>query len=46
MNGLQNPGMKKDVLSEEKLRTMLEGKERVGVSEIAKLLARQFPKRR
>eukprot|EP00258_Populus_trichocarpa_P041717 XP_024457736.1 uncharacterized protein LOC112327638 [Populus trichocarpa] len=46
LNNRQNPGMKKDVLSEEKLRTMLEGKERVGVSEIAKLLAQQFPKRR
>ncbi|CAK7334567.1 unnamed protein product [Dovyalis caffra] len=45
LNNLKNPGsMKKDSLSEEKLRSMLEGKERVGMAEIAKLLAQQYPK--
>ncbi|KAF8033443.1 hypothetical protein BT93_D2143 [Corymbia citriodora subsp. variegata] len=37
----QNPGIKKDVLCEEKLKSILEGKDRVGISEIVKLLSSQ-----
>ncbi|KAI3439743.1 SWIB domain-containing protein [Psidium guajava] len=37
----QNPGIKKDILCEEKLYSILEGKDRVGISEIVKLLSSQ-----
>uniref|UniRef100_A0A2P2IYJ1 Uncharacterized protein LOC105130257 n=1 Tax=Rhizophora mucronata TaxID=61149 RepID=A0A2P2IYJ1_RHIMU len=43
LNNRQNPGMKKDFLPG-KLSVMLEGKEKVGIPEIAKLLAQQFTK--
>ncbi|XP_044467807.1 uncharacterized protein LOC123197555 [Mangifera indica] len=44
LNNRQNPGMKKDMLGEEKLRSILAGKDRVGIPEIAKLLSGQFVK--
>ncbi|KAH7553361.1 hypothetical protein ACOSP7_029950 [Xanthoceras sorbifolium] len=46
LNNRQNPGMKKDLLSEEKLKSILAGKDRVGIPEIAKLLSGQFVKTR
>lgn len=40
---LQNPaGMRKDGRCMEKLKVLLEGKDRVGTPEIAKLLSQQF----
>ncbi|CAN0877926.1 hypothetical protein LINGRAHAP2_LOCUS12173 [Linum grandiflorum] len=36
--------MKKDHLTEDKLKSLLAGKERIGIPEIAKLLSQQFVK--
>ncbi|KAJ4707604.1 Upstream activation factor subunit spp27 like [Melia azedarach] len=44
LNNRQNPGMKKDLLGEEKLKSILAGKDRIGIPEIAKLLSGQFVK--
>ncbi|CAN0840471.1 hypothetical protein LINGRAHAP2_LOCUS2832 [Linum grandiflorum] len=44
LNNRQNPGMKKDHLTEDKLKSLLAGKERIGIPEIAKLLSQQFVK--
>ena len=44
LNNRQNPGMKKDLLGEEKLKSILAGKDKVGIPEIAKLLSGQFVK--
>ncbi|KAJ0098943.1 hypothetical protein Patl1_22244 [Pistacia atlantica] len=46
LNNRENPGMKKDMLGEEKLRSILSGKDKVGIPEIAKLLSGQFVKTR
>ncbi|OWM72267.1 upstream activation factor subunit UAF30 [Punica granatum] len=37
----QNPGVKKDILCEEKLKSVLEGKDSVGIAEIVKLLSQK-----
>ncbi|OMO88375.1 hypothetical protein CCACVL1_08436 [Corchorus capsularis] len=42
INNPRNPGMKKDGRCMEKLKALLEGKDRVGAPEIAKLLSQQF----
>ncbi|XWS62271.1 hypothetical protein CRYUN_Cryun07bG0195900 [Craigia yunnanensis] len=43
INNRQNPaGMKKDGRCMEKLKALLDGKDRVGTPEIAKLLSQQF----
>ncbi|KAL9427533.1 hypothetical protein AB3S75_029674 [Citrus x aurantiifolia] len=44
LNNRENPGMKKDLLGEEKLKSLLSGKDRIGIPEIAKLLSGQFVK--
>ncbi|KAJ4841758.1 hypothetical protein Tsubulata_035719 [Turnera subulata] len=45
LHNRQNPGMKRDRLSEDKVWTLLQGKERVGIPEIAKLLSQQSVRR-
>ncbi|KAJ8774224.1 hypothetical protein K2173_009655 [Erythroxylum novogranatense] len=45
LNSRENPGaMKKNFLTEDKLRSLLAGKDKVGTPEIAKLLSQQFTK--
>ncbi|XP_027084295.1 upstream activation factor subunit UAF30-like [Coffea arabica] len=41
---LQNPNNKKEICCDEKLKTIFEGKEKVGFTEIAKLLSKHFQK--
>ena len=41
---LQNPANKKEINCDEKLKSIFEGKEKVGMMEIAKLLSPHFPK--
>uniref|UniRef100_A0A1J3GVP2 Protein TRI1 n=1 Tax=Noccaea caerulescens TaxID=107243 RepID=A0A1J3GVP2_NOCCA len=41
-NGLQDPLNKKDILCDEKLKKIFEGKERVGFLEVAKLIGPHF----
>ncbi|KAM0052406.1 putative transcription regulator SWI/SNF-BAF60b family [Helianthus debilis subsp. tardiflorus] len=43
-NELQNPTNKKEIICDEKLKTIFDGKDRVGFLEIAKLLAPHFVK--
>ncbi|XP_076893128.1 upstream activation factor subunit UAF30-like [Bidens hawaiensis] len=43
-NQLQNPMNKKEIICDEKLKTIFDGKERVGFLEVAKLLAPHFVK--
>ncbi|KAM7251687.1 hypothetical protein ACFE04_023570 [Oxalis oulophora] len=42
LNNKQNPGMKKNNLTEDKLKTMLAGKDQVGIPEIVKMLNNQL----
>ncbi|KAK6251603.1 hypothetical protein SCA6_005608 [Theobroma cacao] len=42
INNRQGPGMKKDGHCMEKVKALLDGKDRVGTPEIAKLLSPQF----
>lgn len=41
---LQNPQNKREILCDEKLKPVLGGKDKVGFTEIAKLLSEHFPK--
>lgn len=41
---LQNPANKKEIFCDEKLKTIFEGKDKVGFTEIAKLLSNHFVK--
>ncbi|KAG5145158.1 hypothetical protein JHK84_030701 [Glycine max] len=41
---LQNPANKKEIFCDEKLKTIFEGKDKVGFTEIAKLLSSHFVK--
>ncbi|KAL3500154.1 hypothetical protein ACH5RR_039247 [Cinchona calisaya] len=41
---LQNPNNKKEIHCDEKLKTIFEGKDKVGFTEIAKLLSKHFQK--
>lgn len=41
---LQNPTDKKEIFCDEKLKTIFDGKEKVGFLEIGKLLSRHFVK--
>ncbi|XP_076893468.1 upstream activation factor subunit UAF30-like [Bidens hawaiensis] len=43
-NQLQNPMNKKEIICDKKLKTIFDGKERVGFLEVAKLLAPHFVK--
>ncbi|KAK1413379.1 hypothetical protein QVD17_35151 [Tagetes erecta] len=43
-NGLQNPTNKKEIICDEKLKTIFDGRDKVGFLEIAKLLAPHFVK--
>ncbi|XP_010540712.1 PREDICTED: upstream activation factor subunit UAF30 [Tarenaya hassleriana] len=44
LHNLQNPANKREINCDEKLKTIFEGKDKVGFLEIAKLLSRHFPK--
>nr|GEX29099.1 hypothetical protein [Tanacetum cinerariifolium] len=44
LNQLQNPLNKREIICDEKLKTIFEGKDKVGFLEIAKLLAPHFVK--
>ncbi|PWA68162.1 SWIB/MDM2 domain-containing protein [Artemisia annua] len=44
LNQLQNPMNKREIICDEKLKTIFEGKDKVGFLEIAKLLAPHFVK--
>lgn len=41
---LQNPANKREIICDDKLKTIFDGKDRVGFLEIAKLLAPHFVK--
>nr|VDD44272.1 unnamed protein product [Brassica oleracea] len=43
-NNLQNPENRKEIICDDKLKTIFEGKDKVGFTEIAKLLSPHFPK--
>ncbi|CAH8363763.1 unnamed protein product [Eruca vesicaria subsp. sativa] len=43
-NNLQNPDNRKEIFCDDKLKTIFEGKDKVGFTEIAKLLSPHFPK--
>ncbi|XVF06745.1 hypothetical protein REPUB_Repub06bG0076900 [Reevesia pubescens] len=43
-NNLQNPNNKKEILCDEKLKTIFYGKEKIGFLEIGKMLSRHFVK--
>ncbi|OAY41842.1 protein TRI1 [Manihot esculenta] len=43
-HNLQNPADKKEIFCDEKLKTIFDGKEKVGFLEIGKLLSRHFVK--
>nr|GEX34156.1 protein TRI1-like [Tanacetum cinerariifolium] len=43
-NNLQNPSNKKEILCDDKLKTIFNGKDQVGFLEIAKLLSQHFVK--
>ncbi|XP_057497961.1 upstream activation factor subunit UAF30-like [Actinidia eriantha] len=44
LHNLQNPTNKREILCDSKLKTIFEGKEKVGMLEIAKLLSGHFVK--
>lgn len=44
LQNLQNPANKKEIFCDEKLKTIFEGKDKVGFTEIAKLLSNHFVK--
>ncbi|EEF38341.1 protein TRI1 [Ricinus communis] len=44
LHNLQNPTNKKEIFCDEKLKTIFDGKEKVGFLEIGKLLSRHFVK--
>ncbi|KAG4973561.1 hypothetical protein AAZX31_11G088700 [Glycine max] len=44
LQNLQNPANKKEIFCDEKLKTIFEGKDKVGFTEIAKLLSSHFVK--
>uniref|UniRef100_A0A1J3DQ65 Protein TRI1 n=1 Tax=Noccaea caerulescens TaxID=107243 RepID=A0A1J3DQ65_NOCCA len=44
LNNLQNPENKKEIICDGKLKTIFNGKDKVGFLEIAKLLSQHFPK--
>ncbi|XP_010509591.1 PREDICTED: upstream activation factor subunit UAF30-like [Camelina sativa] len=46
LNNLQNPENKREILCDEKLKTIFSGKDTVGFLEIAKQLSQHFPKSR
>ncbi|KAI4327894.1 hypothetical protein L6164_020305 [Bauhinia variegata] len=44
LHNLQNPSNKKEIFCDEKLKTIFDGKDSVGFTEIAKLLSKHFVK--
>ncbi|KAL9307947.1 putative transcription regulator SWI/SNF-BAF60b family [Arabidopsis thaliana] len=44
LHNLQNPANKKEIHCDDKLKTIFDGKDKVGITEIMKLLSPHFPK--
>ncbi|VVA93240.1 unnamed protein product [Arabis nemorensis] len=44
LHNLQNPANKREIQCDDKLKTIFDGKDKVGITEVMKLLSPHFPK--